>query len=191
MPDGVHHVLVDLDLKTGGAQALGHFLDLGHGGLQRAKVRHTGTGVLNVAGADGRGAERRVADDDLLFGHDLGDLIVVAKAILQAEDHGVLVDHRQRIAHSRFKILIVDEHDQKIHNADLLGVGRRHGGMEDDGLAGARAGHALVDENAVFLDGLDDRSIGIQHADLMLAGQIACIAAADRAAADKSDFHGK
>ena len=191
VPDGVHHVLVDLDLKTGGAQALGHFLDLGHGGLQRAKVRHTGTGVLNVAGADGRGAERRVADDDLLFGHDLGDLIVVAKAVLQAEDHGVLVDHRQRIAHSRFKILIVDEHDQKIHNADLLGVGRRHGGMEDDGLAGARAGHALVDENAVFLDGLDDRSIGIQHADLMLAGQIACIAAADRAAADKSDFHGK
>ena len=191
VPDGVHHVLVDLDLKTGGAQALGHFLDLGHGGLQRAKVRHTGTGVLNVAGADGRGAERRVADDDLLFGHDLGDLIVVAQTILQAEDHGVLVDHRQRVAHSRFKILIVDEHDQKIHNADLLGVGRRHGGMEDDGLAGARAGHALVDENAVFLDGLDDRSIGIQHADLMLAGQIACIAAADRAAADKSDFHGK
>ena len=182
---------MDLNLKTGGAQSIGHFFNPCHGGLQGTHVRHTGASVLDMAGSHGRGAKRRVADDDLLFGHDLGDLIVVAKAVLQAEDHGVLVDHRQRIAHSRFKILIVDEHDQKIHNADLLGVGRRHGGMEDDGLAGARAGHALVDENAVFLDGLDDRSIGIQHADLMLAGQIACIAAADRAAADKSDFHGK
>ena len=73
----------------------------------------------------------------------------------------MLVDHRQRVAHSRLKILIVDEHDQQIHDADLLWVSSCHGRMEGERFAGANARNALVHKNAIFPDGLNHRGIGI------------------------------
>ena len=72
-----------------------------------------------MAGSHGRGAKRSVADDDLLLGDHLGDLVIVAQTVLQAQDHGVPVDHRQRIADSRLQVLIVYENDQQIHHTDL------------------------------------------------------------------------
>ncbi len=142
-----------------------------------------------MAGGHRRSAEGGVADDDLLLGNDLCDLVVVAEAVLQAQDHGVLVDHRQRVADGRLKILVMHEHDEQVHHADLLRVGGRHGGMERERFAGTDAGHALIHKNAVLLNGLDHGGIGVQNADLVFLAQNACIAAADRAAADKSDLH--
>ena len=148
------------------------------------------TPVPDMTRLDGGGAEGGVADDDLLLGDHLGDLVIVAQTVLQAQDHGVLVDHRQRIADSRLQVLIVYENDQQIHHADLLGIGGSHGGTIGYGFAIPDAGNAFIQQNAVFPDSLDDRGIGVQHTDLVYLGKIACIAAADGAAADKSDFHG-
>ena len=71
------------------------------------------------------------------------------------------VDHGQSVAHGGLQILIVHEHDQQVHHADLLGVGSCHGRMEGERFAGANARNALVHKNAIFPDGLNHRGIGI------------------------------
>ena len=142
-----------------------------------------------MAGGHRRGTEGGVADDDLLLGDHLGDLIVVAQAVLQAQDHGVGVDHGQGVPDGRLQVLIVHEHHQQVHHADLLGIGGGHGGADGAGLPGAHAGDAVIHQDAVLPDGLDDGNRGVQNADLVILGQIAGIAAADGAAAHKSNFH--
>src|SRR5699024_9583958 len=111
--------------------------------------------------------------DDLLLGNHLGDLVVVAEAVLETHNHRMVVDHGQGVADGCLQILVVDEHHQQVHHADPLGIGGGHGGTDGDHIALPLAGNPVLHQNAVLADGLNHRGRGVQCADLVILHEIA------------------
>ena len=115
VPDGVHDVFVDVHFQSGFAEGLRHLQHLFHRSLESALIGGSVAGMTNMAGRYGSRAESGIADDDLLLGDHLGDLIIVAQSVLQAEYHCMPVYHGKRVPHGGFQILIVDKNDHQVH----------------------------------------------------------------------------
>ena len=63
-------------------------------------------------------SESSVSYDDLFFRNNLGDLVIVAVAVLETENHSMVVDHRKSIAYSCFQELVMDEYYKQINNTE-------------------------------------------------------------------------
>ena len=184
VPDELHDVGLDVHLKAAGPQGLGHLLGALVAALDGAHVGGAHAGVAGVAGAQVRGTVGGGAAADLLLGDHLGDLVVVADAVLQGENDGVGADHGLALLQGALQEEVLDEDDHDVHLADGAGVG---GG--DDGVIDTGGAVGLVDGDAGGVHGLAHGGHGIEDVDLVGLGEVAGVDAAHGAAAQESDFH--
>ena len=113
-------------------------------------------------------AERSVSYDDLFFRNDLSDLIIVTIAILQAQNHCMVIDHWKSIAYSCFQELVVNEYDEQIYNADLFRISCSDRREISNSLAISVSRCVSVNKNSVLLDVFYNWFISVQNTYFML-----------------------
>ena len=120
-----------------------------------------------------------------LASRDLSDAIGVSPAVLQAEDSGVLAQHRQSRPDGGLGVVAFDEIEDQVDGPDRIGAARC---MDRD----VRNGSVLLlNREAFAIDGLDSRKRDVDEGHFMSgAGKPATEHATHSAAAAKHcDFH--